>query len=180
MKATWISLLLSCIFICLRLLQSRETETSNITEKCNRAMSTRTLSLPGVCCAVPLTRAQLCRLFWQQDISKCNTSRGLERACLTEFVCFCSSASPWEHAFCVYFCLLREFVFRIFISLIFPSKECFSCILYFAMLCLHFHSCQSTSEYLPWFLLDPLVILRVCYLIFTYFEFYKIPSVTDF
>lgn len=93
------------------------------TEKCNRAMSTRTLSLPGVCCALPLTRAQLCRLFWQQDISKCNTSRGLERACLTEFVCFCSSASPWEHAFCVYFCLLREFVFRIFISLIFPLRS---------------------------------------------------------
>ena len=104
-----------------------------------------------------------------------NTIRGLERACLIELICSRSSAITMQT------CLLYLFVcIQDLHSFKFPSKNCFSCILYFGMLCFDFTNVKVWVNISGDFFFDPLVILAVCYLIFTYFEFCKIPPVIDF
>lgn len=152
---------------------SRETETSNITEKYYMVKNTRVSPTVGSVLCPPLHSAQSCTGFGEQDISKRNTTRGWERACLLERIC-----SP---AITMNTCLLYFLVcIQDFHSFKFPAKNWFSSILYLWHVVLLFSWMSAWVNLSGVFLLDPLVILGVCYLIFTYSEFCKVPSVIDF
>ena len=90
--------------------------------------------------------------FGEQDISKRNTTRGWERACLLELIC-----SPITMNTCLLYFLV---CIQDFHSFKFPTKNWFSIILYLGMLCFRFHECQSMSEHLWQFLLWPIGYFR--------------------
>ena len=103
---------------------------------------------------LPFTLSQSCDLSPWAGISKCNTVRGLERACLIELICSCPSAITMKT------CLLYLFVFRIFVPLSFPLRTVSAASYNLACCAFVFHECQSMSEHLWWFLLWPIGYFR--------------------